>query len=93
MLEKAAKEHVDDIGPKGLFDFIGSDGSSPCDRIQRHGNFAGHETTMSVNHHDALNLVLTLLIDDGVPDRQNRGYLFSNTLTVCGVASAEHKFH
>jgi uncharacterized protein YkwD len=40
-LIKAAKDHVNDIGPKGLTSHTGSDGSSPYERIALHGQASG----------------------------------------------------
>ena len=34
---KAAKDHVNDIGPKGLVSSMGSNGSLPTDRIAKYG--------------------------------------------------------
>ena len=36
-LAKAAKEHAEDIGPKGIMSHEGSNGSTVKDRLQRHG--------------------------------------------------------
>ena len=36
-LEKAAKDHIKDVGPKGLVQSIGTDGSTPTDRIEKYG--------------------------------------------------------
>ena len=38
-MSKAARDHVEDTGPKGLLGHSGSDGSSPFDRLNRHGQW------------------------------------------------------
>ena len=37
-LADAARDHVNDCGPKEIISSKGSDGSTPTDRIQRYGN-------------------------------------------------------
>lgn len=41
-LTNAARDHADDIGPKGITGHTGSDGSSMTDRIERYGDWMGH---------------------------------------------------
>jgi uncharacterized protein YkwD len=40
-LHHAAKNHVDDIGPKGLVTFDSSDGTNARHRIEKHGKIGG----------------------------------------------------
>ena len=41
-LTSAARDHANDIGPKGITGHTGSDGSSMTDRIERYGEWMGH---------------------------------------------------
>lgn len=41
-LAVAARDHANDIGPKGIVGHSGSDGSTMTDRIERYGEWMGH---------------------------------------------------
>ena len=77
-LAKNAKEHVDDIGPKGLLLFQSSDGTEPEDRIARYGPFfdsLGESIDFGPN--DAIGIIVSLTLDDGEAERPHRENLFS----------------
>ena len=40
-MAKAARDHCNDIGPKGKISHVGSDGSQPWERIERYGEWGG----------------------------------------------------
>jgi uncharacterized protein YkwD len=91
-LTLAARDHVKDIGPANVVGHNGTDGSRPIDRIERHGSF---RKICGENIHfgetDARNIVMQLIIDDGVPGRGHRTNIFNNKFKVCGVAIGPHK--
>ena len=90
-MSRAALEHVLDCGPLGLLGHDGSDGSTPFDRLSRHGKWeesAGENINYGAT--EARDVVIQLLIDDGVPSRGHRNNIFSKDFTVVGVASGQH---
>ena len=91
-MSRAALDHVLDCGPLGLLTgHNGSDGSTPFDRLSRHGKWeesAGENINYGATQ--ARDVVIQLLIDDGVPSRGHRNNIFSKDFTVVGVASGQH---
>ncbi len=87
-----ARDHVKDQGPKGATGHDGSDGSNPFNRINRYGRWqttAGENISYGPN--TAQDIVMQLIIDDGVPDRGHRTNIFNGAFRVAGVAYGTHK--
>lgn len=90
-LAMAARDHVRDQGPTGNVGHQGSDGSGPCDRTQRHlGQRIACGEAISYGHENPRDIVVSLIVDDGQPDRGHRNIMFDNQYKSLGVALGAH---
>ena len=72
-MSKAAQDHCDDIGPKGVCGHTGTNGSSMGSRLEKHGQWMGQiAENISFGHDEGLHAVIQLLVDDGVSSRGHR---------------------
>jgi uncharacterized protein YkwD len=90
-LTAAARAHVADIGPKGLFGHSGSDGSDTFQRMERFGTWQQVAAeNIQYGGRTGEEVVQLLLIDDGVPGRGHRKNLLNPEFRVTGVACGDH---
>ena len=91
-LSKAAAEHVKDLGKSGKTAHKGSDGSSPSERMNRHGKWQKTSAeNLAFGPDDPRHIVMQLIIDDGVANRGHRTNIFNKDLKVVGVSVGDHK--
>ncbi len=90
-LSAAARDLAADQGKTGGTGHAGSDGSSPPTRMSRHGKWlrtAGENCAYGPE--DARQIVIQLIVDDGVPSRGHRANIFNPAFKVVGVAVGPH---
>jgi len=91
-LARAASDHVQDQGPVGGTEHEGTDGSDPARRMERYGQWRGAVAeNIAYGENPAREVVLQLLIDDGVPARGHREALLDPEWGVSGVACGRHR--
>lgn len=90
-LSRAAEDHRADRGPKGLLGHIGSDGSTPWQRVQRYaapvlqcGDY------LSYTYEAPRDIVMQYLVDDGVPTRGHRTGILDPGQRSFGAAFGPH---
>jgi uncharacterized protein YkwD len=87
----AAKVHAEDQGPKGLVSHEGSDKSTPGERMNRFGTWgAAFGENIEFGNTTAREIVIQLIIDDGVPGRGHRKNIFNPLYGVVGVSVGPH---
>ncbi len=90
LLARAAADHASEQARTGAVAHIGVDGSSPSDRMRRHGRWSATGEAIAYGPHRAEDVILQLIVDDGVPDRGHRRILFNPAYTLVGAACAPH---
>ena len=90
-MSRAAKDHVREQGTSGGLGHRGQNGSRMCDRANRYGKWSGKVgENISYGRSDARDVVIQLIVDDGLTDRGHRDNIFDPRFTVVGVACGEH---
>ena len=81
----ASREHVQDIGPKGLVQHESSDNTSVKERLKRYGKIVTcYGENLSFHCETAMEVILQQIVDDGVPNRGHRENLFNPDFRVMG---------
>jgi uncharacterized protein YkwD len=90
-LAAAAAELADEEGESGAVGHFGRSSGGPKERIERHGQWQGRiGENIFYGQGDARQMVMNLIIDDGVPDRGHRKNIFSRAFTKAGAACGPH---
>ncbi|KAJ8603385.1 hypothetical protein CTAYLR_004290 [Chrysophaeum taylorii] len=92
-ISKAAQRHADDVGANGIMAHVGTDGSEVGDRLRREGEWWGScAENLSFGFETPEDVVLWLLIDDGVPSRGHRKNILDGSLQRVGCSTpTEHE--
>ena len=90
-IAQACKDHVLDIGTKGLTTHEGSDDLNISDRIEKYVEWDG-VTAESIDFGFKIpeNIILNLLIDDGVKNRYQRYNLLNDKFKYIGIGAGPH---
>ena len=89
-MSRAAADHCGDQAD-GAFGHEGKDRSHAGQRIARYGNFSGSwGENISYGKSSARDVVLALIIDDGLPARKHRKNIFNPNFNFAGAAFGPH---
>lgn len=90
-LKMAAQSHADDIGPSGRMSHLGEDGSEPSDRIEKFCQWSGHlGENIDYGNSNPEDIVVSLLIDDGVLARGQRLNIMKKEHKYVGIGFGYH---
>lgn len=91
-ISQACRDHVNDIGPRGQTTHEGIDGKNISDRIEKYCEWDGAcAENLDFGFKNAENIIMNILIDDGVKERFQRINLFHPELKYVGVGAGQHK--
>jgi uncharacterized protein YkwD len=90
-LAAAAAELANEEGESGAVGHFGGTSGGPKERIERHGQWQGRiGENIFYGPGDARQVVMNLIIDDGVQDRGHRKNIFSRAFARAGAACGPH---
>jgi hypothetical protein len=91
-LALASADHVKDQGRSGKVGHAGEDQSTPSERVERYGEWKKTVgENISYGSDVPREIVIQLLIDDGVPSRGHRENILNPQFHVAGAAIGPHK--
>ncbi|MFQ5549848.1 MAG: CAP domain-containing protein [Gemmatimonadales bacterium] len=91
-LWRAARDHAEDQGPTGQTGHDGTDGSRMDERMSRYGRWQSTAAeNIDYGSDDPRDIVVNLIIDDGVTGRGHRRNIFNEDLRVAGVGCGPHQ--
>ncbi len=90
-LAKAARDHLNDQSRTGETGHRGSDKSGFRERIERYGSWEGRiAENIAYGGTSARQIIIYLLIDDGIPGRGHRKNFLNPAFKTVGVARGSH---
>jgi len=89
-LSKAAKFHAIDMGDKGTTGHKSSDGTATFVRIRKYAQGSSMAENCSYGYSDPLEIVLQLLIDEGVASLGHRKSILNQSYSFVGVSIQPH---
>jgi hypothetical protein len=87
-------DHVNDIGPKGLVSHESTTGKSLSDRIEVYSEWdTSCAENVELGGKTGEDVIVSLLVDDGIPSRGHRLNLFNQEFKYLGVACGNHRVY
>lgn len=90
VLAAAAADHQAEQRADGSIGHAGIDGSTPADRVRRHGGDIYVGELIAYGSTDPADIVRQLVVDDGVADRGHRRLLYDASLRYAGISCGHH---
>jgi|SRR5579872_5385419 len=91
VLEKTARGHALDMGTKGKVGHTSSDGTTFEKRVRKKIKTGMIAENCDYGNADPLDIVMSLLIDDGIPSLGHRKNILHPGLNYVGIAIEKHK--
>jgi uncharacterized protein YkwD len=90
-LSRASQDHCNDCGPAGHFGHDGANGSTMEERVERYVEWEGSiGENIDYGNKVAEDIVVSLLVDDGTPERGHRLNIMNSEYKIVGVGFGNH---
>jgi uncharacterized protein YkwD len=90
-MSRGAKDHANEMGPAGALGHRGLRGSWPTERINRYGRWRDAVgENIYYGEGDPREIVMWLIIDDGIPGRDHRRTTFNPLFHAIGAGCSAH---
>lgn len=90
-VQRASDEHCEDMTKNGITGHTGTSGSTMAQRIEKQGRWKGGlSENVAFSQYTALDFVLYWVVDDGMPNRNDRKNIFNPAFGVCGISVGTH---
>jgi hypothetical protein len=90
-LSRVARAHAEALGRSGAVDHTSADGKQPHERMEAAGRLDGRSgENIGTGYADGAMMLLSLVVDDGVPSRGHRKNLLEPDFRVIGIGCAKH---
>lgn len=91
-LAKACRDHAEDLGSKGAVSHESSNGKGVSERIEQYCEWEECcAENLDFGTRTGVDVIISLLVDDGVPDRGHRLNMFKTDIKYIGIATAVHR--
>ena len=91
---QCSRDHVLDTGPRGITGHTGTDGSGPADRCKKYVKLEGSSgENIDYGEKDAQDVIISLMVDDGVPNRGHRTNIFNKAFKKMSSYTGYHKVY
>lgn len=92
VLNQSARDHANDLGPRGGNGHLGADGKTFHDRMKWYGHIGGSSGENIAYFYDKpRQIIASLIIDDNVQDRGHRKNILDRDYHYAGVAIGDHR--
>lgn len=88
-----ARDHVKTQGPIGKTGHEGPDGSDPFTRMQRYAGYTVAAENIDYGHYMGSEIVIALVIDDGIFHRGHFNNIFNPEFNQVGIATGPHDYY
>jgi len=92
-LWESAAHHAYDMGHKGLIGHESSDGTTHFNRMHRYHKAEKMAESLCYGYNDAIEIVMQLLLDEGIELRSNRYHILGSHYHHAGVSIKQHRVY